>query len=374
MKYTINQTSETPAYLQLYHQLRTDITKGHYTYDEKLPSKRLLAQETGTSVITVEHTYDILREECYIDTKERRVYFVTYKPGDFFSVPEETQKPQPLASAYKTTTITPEEDFPFTVFAKTMRNVITKYGKDLYIKSPNLGSPVLQKSLCRYLARSKGIEVKPEQIVIGSGAEYLYGLIVQLLGWENIEYAIEDPSYKQILSVYTANGVKCDKLKMGTDGILSSELAGTKAKVLHVTPFRSYPTGITASASKRAEYIAWAQERKGFIIEDDFDSEFTISSKHEDTLFSLEPTETVIYLNTFSHTIAPSMRIGYMVLPSHLVDLFIKKIGFYSCTVPVFEQYLLAELINTGDFERHINRVRRIRRTKGNATIPSGKR
>ena len=151
---------------------------------------------------------------------------------------------------------------------------------------------------------------------------------------------------------------------MGNDGILTSELNKTKATILHVTPFRSYPTGITATASKRAEYISWAQSRNGIIIEDDFDSEFTISTKHVDTLYSQEPTKHVIYMNTFSKTIAPSMRISYMVLPGTLVETFIKKIGFYSCTVPVFEQYVLAELLNNGDFERHINKVRRIRRGK----------
>ena len=365
MKYQINSDSEIPSYMQLYYQIRSDITKGFYKYNDKLPSKRILAGETQTSVITVEHTYDILKDEGYIDTKERRGYFVTYKIADFVPVVEKAENKEDIAIPLKSFDINNEdESFPFSVFAKTMRNVITKYGNKLYLKSPNLGSPLLQSSLCNYLARAKGIEVKKEQIIIGSGAEYLYGLIVQLLGWDNIIYGIENPSYKQIEKVYKANGVVCDLLKMGNDGIKTSELKRTKAKILHVTPFRSYPTGITATASKRAEYIAWAKERNGLIIEDDFDSEFTISTKHEDTLFSLEPKERVIYINTFSHTIAPSMRIGYMVLPENLVDIFIKKIGFYSCTVPLFEQYVLAELLNNGDFERHINKVRRSRRQK----------
>ena len=131
---------------------------------------------------------------------------------------------------------------------------------------------------------------------------------------------------------------------------------------LHITPFRSFPSGITATASKRNEYIRWAKDRNGVIIEDDFNSEFTVSTKNEDTVFSLAKNENVIYLNTFSETIAPSMRIGYMVLPKHLVQKFEEKLGFYSCTVPVFEQLVLAELLNNGDFERHINRTRRKKR------------
>ena len=156
--------------------------------------------------------------------------------------------------------------------------------------------------------------------------------------------------------------MKCDFLKLSKNGILTSELNRTDATVLHVTPFRSFPSGVTANASKRNEYIRWAKDRDGIIIEDDFDSEFTVSLKHEDTVFSLEPKRSVIYINTFTKTIAPSMRTGYMVLPEELVEVFTQRIGFYSCTVPVFEQYVLAEFINNGDFERHINRVRRKRR------------
>ena len=172
-------------------------------------------------------------------------------------------------------------------------------------------------------------------------------------------YGLENPSYEKIHSVYKANGAKCDLLKLGKDGIHTSQLAKTKASVLHITPFRSFPSGVTASASKRNEYIKWATDRNAVIIEDDFNSEFTVSTKNEDTVFSLEPTRSVIYVNTFTKTIAPSMRIGYMVLPKELVNPFFEKMGFYSCTVPVFEQYVLAEFITKGDFERHINRTRR---------------
>jgi GntR family transcriptional regulator/MocR family aminotransferase len=175
--------------------------------------------------------------------------------------------------------------------------------------------------------------------------------------------AIEDPSYEKIRKVYIANGVDCEMLKMGSDGIKSTELEKARAGLLHVTPFNSFPSGVTATASKRSEYVRWAEEREGYIIEDDFDSEFTVSMKAADTLFSLAPERTV-YMNTFSKTIAPSVRIGYMVLPLSLLQEYEKRVGFYSCTVPVLEQIVLAELIENGDFERHINRVRRKRRNK----------
>ena len=357
MRYSIHTISDKTAYLHLYLQIRDDITGRVYQFGDKLPSKRFLAAETSVSVITVEHAYQILCDEGYVESRERSGYFVIYKEKDFFPVPVREQENTSAAPNHHNW----NEEFPFSVFAKTMRNVLSKYGTQILIKPPNLGSPELQLSISRYLARSKGIRVSPHQIVIGAGAEYLYSLIVQLLGRDRV-YALENPSYEKIRSVYTANGVQCDMLKMGADGIQSAALNETKASVLHVTPFNSFPSGITATASKRNEYIRWAKTRSGFIIEDDFDSEFTISTKNEDTVFSLEPKKTVIYVNTFSKTIAPSMRIGYMVLPDELVDLFLNKIGFYSCTVPVFEQFVLAEFINNGDFERNINRVRRKRR------------
>ena len=344
--------------MQLYLQIRTDIIHGVYQYGDKLPSKRTLAEETFTSVITVEHAYEILCDEGYIEARERSGYFVTYQRDHFVPIAEET--PQPF-SANDAEHQHHEDEFPFSVFAKTMRNVISKYGEQIFIKPPSQGSLELRNAIALYLARGKGIQVATDQIIIGSGAEYLYGLIVQFLG-RGLIYALEDPSYEKILSVYRANGAECDLLKLGSDGILTSALRRTRAKVLHITPFQSFPSGVTASASKRNEYIQWALQRGGMIIEDDFGSEFTVSTKNEDTVFSLEPLRSVIYINTFSKTIAPSMRIGYMVLPKTRVAAFQEKMGFYSCTVPMFEQYVLAEFINHGDFERHINRIRRKRR------------
>lgn len=353
MKYSIDISSTKKAYMQLYEQLRSDIINLVYKYGDKLPSKRILAEETLTSVITVEHAYGILCDEGYIESRERSGYFVTYRKNDFFPIAENETQDISLSHHHYNT-----NEFPFSVLAKTMRNVITKYSENILIKSPNAGCAELRKAISDYLARGKGINVSYNQIVIGSGAEYLYGLIVQFLGRDKI-YALENPSYEKILSVYKANGAKCDLLKLGKDGILTSQLAKSKARVLHITPFRSFPSGITATASKRNEYIKWAKDRNGVIIEDDFNSEFTVSTKNEDTVFSLEPTRSVIYVNTFTKTISPSMRIGYMVLPENLVKPFFDKMGFYSCTVPIFDQYVLAEIISSGDFERHINRTRR---------------
>ncbi len=359
MKYSILPSSGKAAYMQLYEQLRKDIVGGVWPFGTKLPSKRLLAEETGVSVITVEHTYAILCGEGYIEARQRSGYFVVYREGDLLSAAEAPRRfpihPPRLHNG--------KSEFPYTVLAKTMRRVLADYGEQILEKSPNQGCPELRSAIAAYLARSNGMDVSPEQIMIGAGAEYLYGLIVQLLGKDRV-FGLEDPSYEKIRRVYEANGAVCDLLKLGQEGIESVALENTRATVLHITPFNSFPSGITASASKRQEYLRWAEKRKGYLIEDNYDSEMTVSKKYEDTVFSLSR-QRVLYLNTFSKTIAPSIRVGYLILPSDLLQRFETNLGFYSCTVPVFEQYVLAELINSGDFERHINRVRRNRRKSG---------
>ena len=355
MSYAVDKSAPERAYLQLYRRLRGDIVSGAYPHGARLPSKRLLAEEAGVSLVTVEHALAILCDEGYVDSRERSGCFVAYRAGDCFPGPDAAPAAVPAAQRGA------EDLFPFSVLARTMRRVLSDYGEALLVKSPNNGCAALRGALSEYLARSRGIRVKPSQLVVGSGAEYLYGLIVQLLGRERI-YALEDPSYEKIRRVYRANGARCELLRLGSDGVRTDELARTRATVLHVTPFHSFPSGVTASAGKRAEYLRWAAERGGFVVEDDFDSEFTLSSKAEDTIFSLSPEGSVIYLNTFSKTVAPSLRVGYMALPEPLAEAFGRAAGFYSCTVPPFEQYVLAELLRGGDFERHLNRVRRKRR------------
>ncbi|MBR5514643.1 MAG: PLP-dependent aminotransferase family protein [Clostridia bacterium] len=357
MRYVIDKEGK-PAYIQLYLQLRKEITEGILKKGDKLPSKRILAEETGLSVITVEHAYAILSDEGYIESRLRSGYYVIYRQKDFVSVLTTENEEQNSIHSNRHSTKT---DFPFSVLAKTMRKVLSEYGEDILLKSPNHGTKELREAICQYLARSNSMSVRPEQLIIGSGAEYLYSLIVQLLG-NNRVFALECPSYDKIQKVYRSMGVKCDMLKLSSNGIRSEELKKTKASVLHITPFNSFPSHITADISKRNEYICWARERNAYIVEDNYDSELSILSKPEDTVFSLDPEGHVIYLNTFSKTVAPSIRIGYMILPMSLLEHYRKNLGFYSCTVPVFEQYVLAELIRNGDYERHINRVRRQKR------------
>lgn len=356
MKHTVNK-KDRPVYLQIYRQFRDDIIGGIYAYGEKLPSKRLLSEELGVSTVTVEHAYALLCDEGYAEARERSGYTVLFRPTDGFAA----SGTGPKIGVHTRAGAHARPLFPVSVLSRTMRKVLSDYSDLILEKSPNSGCAEFRDALKRYLARNRGISVDAEQIVIGSGAEYLYGLIVDLLGRDMV-YAIESPSYEKIEQVYRAAGVKYEPLPLSDDGIDSAALAKTKADVLHTTPYRSFPSGVTASASKRHEYIRWSDKSDRFIIESDYDSEFSVSAKPAETLFALADRDNVIYLNTFSETISPSLRVGYMVLPKRLVKTFDEKLGFYSCTVPTFEQLVLTELIGNGDFERHINRVRRAMR------------
>ncbi len=359
MKYIIDNELGIPAYLQLYKQVRDDIVKGIYPCGSKLPSKRTIADEVGVSTVTIEHAYELLSDEGYIETRQRSGYFVIFQIDDGFAASSNEEK-RLFHHTYHRENSTAVE-FPFSVLTKTMRKVISDMGESILERSQNTGCAELREEISRYLARSRGIHAKPEQIIIGSGSEYLYSLIVELLG-RNKRYAIESPSYKKIEQVYLASDVKLEKLPLGIDGIDSASLRTCKADVLHISPYRSYPSGVTASASKRHEYLRWASQGERFIVEDDFESEFSLSKKTEETLFSHTTDNNVIYMNTFSMTVSQSLRVGYMVLPECLVKKFNQNLGFYSCTVPTYIQYVLAELISNGDFERHINRVRRAKR------------
>ncbi len=344
------------AYLQLYRELKGRILSGRYSFGERFPSKRTMACETGLSVITVQHAYEILCDEGWLAARERSGFFVAYREEAGISPPSLPEIPD----------VFPREEeiksgLPFSAYSRAMRSVLTAWGDKVMEKSPNKGCVALREALSSYLV-SRGMPVSPAQVVIGSGAEYLYSIIVRLLGAEK-PYALESPSYEAIRLVYESSGVTCRMLPMCPDGVRSDALAATDASVLHVTPFHSWPTGITAGASKRREYISWAAERNGWLVEDDFDSELSASSKAEDTLYSLAP-EKVIHINTFTRTVSPALRVGYLVLPPALLPVYQEKAGFFSCSVPVTEQLLLTELLRTGEFVRHLRRVRRKMRAK----------
>lgn len=357
-----------PSYIKIYEATREKIIRGVYKYGTKLPSKRTAADAFSVSTVTVEHAYELLCDEGYAKAKERSGYYVVFSAdGEYAPLANSTfvknhiQSNSLDANAHSPLVGSEETSFPVSVLSKAMRKVINDYGESILERSPNKGISELRCAVADYLERNRDISANAEQIVIGSGSEYLYGLTVEILGRDKL-YAAEFPSYNKIAQVYFSAGVECEMLPLGKGGIESAALEKCRADVLHITPYRSFPSGITSSASKRHEYIKWASKSGRLIIEDDYESEFSASKKSEETLFSLSGSDNVIYMNSFSKTVSPSLRVGYAVLPKHLLKDFDEKVGFYSCTVSTFIQLVMAEIISNGDFERHINRVRRRKR------------
>ncbi len=396
LTYSMNQRDEKSKYYYLYSAIKDDILSGTLKKNEKLPSKRSLAEHLGVSLITVETAYQMLKDEGYIESRERSGYYVTElkllgkKVKSDEVVDGGHRKQLQLLEVHrnygdlykaKAEKTNAKSFFPESVYFKTVRSVLTEYSGELLEKSPNEGCAILRNAIAKYLLRYRGIFAQPEQIIIGSGAEHLYSTVVRMFGNDKV-YGLEDPSYQQIRMVYEGMGARCEMLKMGKEGILSTELERTEADILHVTPFHSYPSGVTASVRKRYEYLEWAKNSlqmenasktnmedvvtgcEKIIIEDDFDSEFFMPGKPIDTLYMLDDRQSVIYMNTFSKSLSSSIRIGYMILPEKYLEVYKEKLGDFSCTVPVLDQYILAEFIDKGHFEQHLNRVRRYREKK----------
>ena len=349
-------------YYTLYADIREDILRGKFKSGEKLPAKRTLAAELGVSVVTVQLAYEQLLAEGYISSHERSGYYVEkieVRPlksnsGNVATPPPPAANPQYAVDFVKGST--PGSLFPFSVWAKLMRGVLADCGEHLLERVPCDGDTELKAEIADYLYRSRGIDVDPEYVVVGAGAEYLYGVMVQLLGRDKL-FAVENPGYGEIAGVYALNGANIAPVSVTDTGISLAELKKSRADVLHISPAHQFPTGVVTPASTRSKLIEWAREGERYIIEDDYDSEFRLSGKPLHSLFSLCP-EKVIYMNTFSKSLAPSMRMGYMVLPPELYGKFITIFSSSANVVPLFEQKTLAAMLRGGFFERHINRLK----------------
>ena len=265
------------------------------------------------------------------------------------------------------------DNFPFSIWAKFSRSILSGKSKELMEISPTNGKKELREAIAGHLKSFRGMLVDPNQIVVGAGTEYLYSLLIQLLGNDKT-YCLENPGYTKIAKVYTKHQVTCHYVDLDDSGITLKGLRKAEADVVHISPNHHFPTGITMPVKRRYEVLSWANEKDGrYIIEDDYDSEFRISGKPIPTLFSIDESEKVIYMNTFSKSLTPTIRISYMVLPVHLANLFYESLSFYACTVSNFEQFILADFIKNGYFEKHINRMRLFYARKRRALIDAVK-
>ena len=356
LTYELKKAPGVPLYEALYRCIRRDILSGKLAAGEKLPSKRALAAHLEVSKITVEAAYNQLLTEGYIRSEEKVGYFAE----NLQKLPSPAPIPEAAAQhAEDLIDLTGDSPshFPFSVWSRLQREVMLDLGEGLLLPLHKQGLPQLRCAIARHLQQFRGMQVDPDNILIGAGTDFLYNLLVQLLGRDK-RYGVEEPGYSKIQKIYEAAGAACNLLNLDKEGVDPEDLGDTQ--VLHISPSHHFPSGIVMSNARRRTLLDWAAaDNDRYIIEDDYDSEFRFNAHPMPALHTLDGGSKVIYLNTFSKTLAPSIRISYMVLPGSLMEKFRRTLGFYSCTVPSFEQYTLDRFISRGHFEKHINRMRK---------------
>ena len=381
LTYNLTATGSDSLYESLYKCIKNDILQGKLCAGEKLPSKRSFAKNLGISVITVENAYGQLSDEGYIYSMPKRGFYVS--DIDMVANPNTSAKTSADANLFDdsasiacspyfadfSSNQTDSEIFPFTIWTKTVRSVLNDNRIQLMINPPCGGILPLRNAIVRYLGDFRGMKVAPHQIIIGAGTEYLYGLLIQLLG-KDLIYGVENPGYHKIGKICKSMDVSYRHVDLDENGVSIHELEEKKIDIIHTSPSHHFPTGIVTPVSRRYELLGWAAKKKQhYIIEDDYDSELRLSGKPFPTLQSIDVSGKVIYMNTFTKTLASTVRISYMVLPEDLAKRFYSELSFYSCTVSNFEQYTLAQFMENGSFEKHINRLRNYYQNKRDAIL-----
>lgn len=371
LTYSFSDRNKESLYNYLYKCIKDDIISGVLSPHEKLPSKRAFASNHGISIITVENAYEQLMAEGYIYSKPKSGFYVSPIDTQISSTHSSASnlKSNSQLDSVKINTSDNEkfnlitnhtsiDSFPFSTWAKITRRIISGQDTNLLTPPPSGGVMELREAISKHLYDFRAISCNPEQIIIGAGTEYLYSLIVQLFGQDHI-YGVENPGSRKIRNIYESLGATVVPLSMDDEGILLSEDNLSAPDIIHISPSHNFPTGVVTSIGRRYGLLHWANKSENrFIIEDDYDSEFRLQGKPISSLFSIDSTDRVIYFNTFTKSLAPTIRISYMVLPKSLLNIFYQKLGFYSCTVSNFEQYTLASFIRENHFEKHINRMR----------------
>ena len=366
LTYSLEDRGGLPLYEYLYRRIRRDILEGKLAAGERLPSKRALAEHLQISVITVENAYQQLEAEGFLLSRPRQGFFAApverlpaaspVRPA----VEPETEEP-PWRLDLKSGQVDVSR-FPVSVWARLTRQVLSEGGAALLTPVHRQGLPALRRALAANLRNLTGMGVAPEQMLVGAGAEYLYLLRAQLL--EGAAFAVEDPGYPKIRRVYGKCGAACRPVPLDGQGVDLAALDASGAGVLHLSPSHHYPTGLVTPIGRRQALLRWAEERDGVVIEDDYDSELRLTGRPIPTLQSIDGGERVVYMNTFSQTISPSMRLGFMVLPPRLLERYRRELGFYACTVPALDQHVLARFLSGGHYDQHLSRMRKEYRSR----------
>lgn len=367
----ININNEEVLYEQIYQQLKFKIQNGELDKGTRLPSKRRMASDLGVSVNTIDNAYTQLVSEGYIESYERRGFFVCeirsllqispqLAPHNFITSAAPKLKEQFIVD-FSPTDID-LYNFPSVLWRKLLRQCFDVEDRTLLKRPPTQGNENLRRALQDYLYRSRGVNCTTDRIIIGAGTDSLLHLLSELFGGGTI--ALENPLHSNAYRIFSAADYQILPIPLDDKGLDTSYLPTQGATAVYVTPSHQFPMGISMPIGRRTQLLKWASETKSYIIEDDYDSEFRYNSRPIPSLQGMDQSDRVIYLGTFSKSVAPSLRVGYMVLPSSLLSAYNKRMKILGSFVSSFEQRLLNEFIISGQFEKHINRMRKIYRAK----------
>jgi GntR family transcriptional regulator/MocR family aminotransferase len=365
----LDRNSVVPLYRQLYDGLRQEIITGGLATGEKLTSKRQLALYLKISENTVAAAYEQLEREGYIESQPRVGFFVAPLADVLPRMPDHPEKsseelfeletPRRWRYDFLTNTVDPR-CFPFPTWAKLSRQVLSEGDEELLKAGDPRGYLPLRQAIAHHVHQYRGVNCTADQVIVGAGSEYLLSLVVQLIG-RDATYALENPNYPKVYQVLKASGAALKPILLDDEGLSVDTLKASGATVVHTTPSHQFPLGMVMPLRRRMALLQWANASPGrYIIEDDYDSEFPFEGRPIPALQGLDSWQRVIYFNTFTRSLAPSMRISYMILPAGLLKRYYARFGNYSSTVSLFEQHTLERFMRTGAYEGHLRRMLRI--------------
>jgi GntR family transcriptional regulator/MocR family aminotransferase len=365
----LNTKVKKPLYEQVYEYIKSEIQSGKLPFHEKLPSTRVLAQNLQISRSTVDLAYEQLLSEGYIESIPCKGYYVCQIEGLYQITQHEEVFKYEVAKKEDCFLydFSPNgidlENFPYNAWRKITKNTLMEDNRELFQLGSPLGELPLRTTISKYLHQARGVNCSPDQIILGAGNDYLLMVLSQILG-NNHVIAMENPTYKQAYNTFLNLNYKVNCIGLDKNGMDIDELENTDSNVAYVMPSHHFPIGIVMPIKRRMELLNWAyKDDKRYIIEDDYDSEFRYKGKPVPSLQGYDVNDRVIYIGTFSKSIAPAIRVSYMVLPKKLIKSYYNS-GFYASTVSRIDQAILNNFINEGYYERHLNKMRGIYKNK----------
>ncbi|KAF5090619.1 PLP-dependent aminotransferase family protein [Acetobacterium wieringae] len=357
-------------YAEIYEFIKQEITDGNLKYGEKLPSKRSLASHLAVSVNTVDTAYSQLVAEGYLEAIPKRGYFVcqiaTYLMKDANRIQDKraTIKKTEVVTIDFSPNAIDQRIFPYDAFRKIFKSTFNEDDNNLLNKPDIQGELELRKALVDLLYHSRGVRCHEEQIIIGSGTDHLLQILGLLWG-RNKPVILENPVYLKAYHIFEKMGNPVISIDIDEKGIQIEPLKNYSNVAIYVTPSHQFPLGMSMPIDRRIRLLNFANQEEGnYIIEDDYDSEFRYNEKPLPSLQSIDNSGRVIYMGTFSKSIAPSFRISYMVLPEELLKAYQETAEAISSPVSSLEQKMIAAFIASGFFEKHVNKMRKVYKGK----------